>query len=258
MDDGIKRTMNQAMESARKELSPSGVLRIGVAVSPSPSAIFVVRDAVACGLRGVTVDLGRALAESLGVPVRFIEYASSGAITVAADKGEWDASFMPVDAERKQLMDFGAPYHLLQSTYLVRAGCDVNSLDAANKAGVRIVGIEGTATFRASNKASPEATQTGVRSPDEAIAMLKDGRADALAMGRESLMGLLGMQPGARLIEGGFMNSTTAVVVPKGKPAALAYVTQFIEEAKASGLVRRAFDAIGLNTSVVAPAGMKP
>jgi polar amino acid transport system substrate-binding protein len=250
--------MNAHTDSARKELAPDGVLRIGVAVSPSPSAIFVVRDASGGSLRGVTIDLGRALGESLGVPVRFIEYASSGAITAAADKGEWDASFMPVDAERKKVMDFGAPYHLLQSTYLVRAGSKVESLEAANQPGVRIVGIEGTATFRASNKASPNALQNGVKTPDEAIALLKAGEADALAMGRESLMGLLGLLPGARVLEGGFMNSTTAVVVPKGKPAALAYVTDFIEQAKASDLVRRAFDAIGLNTSVVAPAGMKP
>jgi polar amino acid transport system substrate-binding protein len=46
--------------------------------------------------------------------------------------------------------------------------------------------------------------------------------------------------------------------VPKGKPAALGFVGEFIEEAKASGLVRRAFDEMGLKTSVVAPAGMKP
>jgi polar amino acid transport system substrate-binding protein len=45
--------------------------------------------------------------------------------------------------------------------------------------------------------------------------------------------------------------------VPKNKPAARAFVTDFIEEAKASGLVRRALDGMGLKTSQVAPAGMK-
>ena len=248
--------MKPDLDSARRELAPTGTLRVGVAVSPSPSAIFVIRDGGA--LRGVTIDLGRALATSLGVPVTFVEYASSGAITAAADKGEWDASFMPVDETRKQLMAFGAPYHLLQSTYLVRAGSSVSSLAEANRPGVRIVGIDGTATFRASNKASPNAEQKAVKSPDDAITLLKAEEADALAMGRESLMGLLDLLPGARLLEGGFMNSTTAVVVPKGKPVALAWVTAFIEEAKASGLVRRAFDDIGLKTSVVAPAGMQP
>ncbi len=229
---------------------------MGVAVSPSPSAIFAVKDASGA-LRGVTIDLGNALAQALGVPVEFVIYASSGAITAAAGKGEWDVSFMPVDEERKKLMDFGAPYHLLQSTYLVAPGSRIGSLAEADRPGVRIVGIEGTATFRASNKASQKATQTAVKTPDEAIELLRSGKADALAMGRESLAGLIPILAGARVLEGGFMNSTTAVVVPRGKAAALAYVTEFIEGAKASGLVRRAFDTIGLKSSLVAPAGMK-
>jgi polar amino acid transport system substrate-binding protein len=249
--------MNTDVSAAKSELLSTGGLRVGVAVSPSPSAIFAIRDSSA-QLRGVTIDLGNALASELGAPVEFVVYASSGAITATADRNEWDVSFMPVDDERRRLMDFGAPYHLLQSTYLVAAGSKVTSLAEANRPGVRIVGIEGTATFRASSKASTNATQTAVKSPDEAIAMLREGRADALAMGRESLVGLLDALPGARVLDGGFMNSTTAVVVPKGKPAALAYVTAFIEKAKASGLVRRAFDSIGLKSSVVAPAGMKP
>jgi hypothetical protein len=35
-------------------------------------------------------------------------------------------------------------------------------------------------------------------------------------------------------------------------------VSEFIEEAKASGLVRRPFDDIGLKNSVVAAPGAKP
>ena len=63
--------------------------------------------------------------------------------------------------------------------------------------------------------------------------------------------------PGSRILDGGFLNSTTSVALPKGKPDALAYVTAFIEEAKASGLVRQAFDEMGLKSSQVAPAVMK-
>ncbi len=50
----------------------------------------------------------------------------------------------------------------------------------------------------------------------------------------------------------------TAVAVPKGRPAALTYVSQLVEEAKASGRMRRAFDDVGLKSAVVAPAGMRP
>ncbi len=50
----------------------------------------------------------------------------------------------------------------------------------------------------------------------------------------------------------------SAMAVPKGNPEALAYVSQFVEEAKASRLVRKAFDAMILQNSQVAPARMKP
>jgi polar amino acid transport system substrate-binding protein len=60
------------------------------------------------------------------------------------------------------------------------------------------------------------------------------------------------------VLDGGFLNSTTAVAVPKGHAEALAFVSAFVEEAKASGAVRRVLDDMGLKNSQVAPAGMKP
>ena len=76
--------------------------------------------------------------------------------------------------------------------------------------------------------------------------MMKAGKLDAIALSRESVGGLVDALPGSRVLEEAFLNSTTAVAVPQNKPAARAFVTAFIEEAKASGLVRRALDAMGL------------
>jgi polar amino acid transport system substrate-binding protein len=123
---------------------------------------------------------------------------------------------------------------------------------------VRIVGVAGTATFRASNASAPLATHISAAGQDEAIATMLAGEADAIALGRESLSGLVDRVPGGRVLESAFLSSSTAVAVPKGRPAALAFVTAFIEEAKASGLVRRAFDANGMENSAVAPLGTVP
>lgn len=87
---------------------------------------------------------------------------------------------------------------------------------------------------------------------------MKAGEIDRIALSREALTGVAPKFPGSRILDGGFLNSSTAVAVPKGKPEALAYVSQFIEEAKASGLVRKACDSMDLKNSQVAPAGMKP
>jgi polar amino acid transport system substrate-binding protein len=244
--------------AALKELAPTGKLRVAIAVGPATSALYTVKGDVPGTYRGVTITLATALAKKLGVPLEFVPYLGTGEIQGSAASGVWDVSFMPVDETRKKFVDFGAPYHLLQSTYLIAPGSSVKTLADANRAGVRIAGVDGTATFRASHAASSNATHVTVKGVDEAVSLMKAGQADAIALSRESLTGLKDKIPGSHILDGGFLNSTTAVAVPKNKPEALAYVTAFIEDAKAAGLVRRAFDDVGMQTSQVAPAGMKP
>lgn len=239
------------------ELTPTGKLRVAIAIAPAPSAQFAIKDA-AGNYKGVAVTLGAALAKKLGVPVEYVAHKGSGEVQASAADNKWDVAFMPVDAERKKFVDFGNAYHILQSTYLVSPNAGIANVAGANKAGVRIGGIDGTATFRASNKTAPEATHVAFTSADDAVNALREGKVDAIAFSRESLTGLMTKVPGSRMLDGGFMNSTTAVALPKGKPQALAYASEFIEEAKTSGLVRKAFDEMGLDSSVVAPAGMKP
>ena len=165
---------------------------------------------------------------------------------------------MPVDEERKKVVDFGNAYHLLQSTYLVAPGSKLLKVEDVNAAGIRVGGVANTATFRAAQRTAPKTTFVTVAGVEAAIAAMNAGEIDCIALSRESLSGLVTKIPGSRMLEGGFMNSSTAVAVPKGKPDALAYVSEFTEDAKANGLVRKALDAMNLQTSQVAPAGMKP
>jgi polar amino acid transport system substrate-binding protein len=244
------------MPNPAAQLAPTGKLRVAIAIALSPSAQFAIKDE-AGNYRGVAIILGQALAKKLGVPVELVAHNGSGEIQNSAAANKWDVAFLPVDEERKKFVDFGNAYHLLQSTYLVAPAAKFASVAAANTAGVRIGGVANTATFRTSNKTAPNASHVSFDKTDAAMAALRDGQVDALAFSRESLTGLQPKVPGSRILDGGFLNSTTSVAVPKGKPEALAYVTAFIEEAKASGLVRKALDEMGLKTSQVAPAGMQ-
>ena len=246
------------LESVRAELAPSGTMRVAIGIGPAPSGFYGIEDPQSGEYRGVTVDLATALGEELGVPISFIAHDRSGEIQMSADDGVWDLTFMPVDDTRKQIVDFGSPYHLLQSTYLVAPSSLITRVAEANREGFRIAGVSDTATFRASNAASPRATHIALDGPADAIALVLAGGADAIALGRESLHGIVDRIPGGRILDDAFLNSTTAVAVPKGKPAALAFVTGFVEEAKASGFVRESFDRVGLENSIVAPMGMMP
>jgi len=239
-----------------QQLTPTGRLRVAIAVSPSPSAQFAIKDGDT--FRGVAVQLGHALAKKLGVEAVLIPHQASGEIQNSAADDKWDVAFLPVDEERKKFVDFGNAYHLLQSTFLVAPGSPIGSVKDADAKGIGIGGVANTATFRAAMKATPNATHIEFAKVDAAVAAMNEGRINAIALSRESLSGLVDKIPGSRILDNAFLNSSTAVCVPKGRPAALRYVSEFIEEAKASGLVRRALDEMGLTASQVAPAGMKP
>jgi len=239
-----------------KELAPTGKLRLAIAVAPSPSAQFAIKDGDS--YRGVAVTLGHALAERLGVLIEILPHQASGEIQNSASDNRWDVAFLPVDEERKKFVDFGNAYHLLQSTFLTAPGSKINSVKDANAKGVGIGGVANTATFRAAVKATPNATHIEFAKVDAAVAAMQQKKIEAIALSRESLSGLVGKIAGSRVLDDAFLNSSTAVCVPKGKPAALSYVSKFIEDAKASGLVRKALDEMGLKSSQIAPAGMKP
>ncbi|HEY1245518.1 MAG TPA: transporter substrate-binding domain-containing protein [Hyphomicrobiaceae bacterium] len=244
-------------EAARKELAPTGKLRVGIAVAPTPGAGNVAREAGG-GYRGVAVDLGRELAAKLSVPAEFVPYPNSGALTDAVTGGAWDVAFLPVDAQRKAKVDFGSAHIVLQSTYLVGPGSAIAALADVDKPGVRVAGVENTATARAAQASLKAVTMTLVKTADELFELLKSGQADAIALSRESLSTLSARLPGSRVLDGAYLNSFVAVAVPKGRPAALAYASAFVDGAIASGIVRRSLDKIGLLTSAVPPPGTKP
>jgi polar amino acid transport system substrate-binding protein len=239
-------------ESQRREAAPTGKLRVGVVSAPAQSAFFVVKQADS-EPRGVTVDLGKELARRLGVPIQFFVVSSSGELVEAMSSASLDVAFMPIDAERRERVDFGPTYFVIESTYLVRAGSNIQSLSEIDHPNVRVVGITNTATIRAAGRSLKNTTIVAVKSVGEATEMLRTNAADAFALTHDALPALAARLPGSRILDGNFLQTGIAIAVPKNRPNALAYATAFMEDAKASGLVRRAFDDAGLRELVVAP-----
>ena len=66
-------------------------------------------------------------------------------------------------------------------------------------------------------------------------ALLRAGQISAYAAPRPVLLELLTQLPGSHVIEEAFATITFAAFVPKGHGGHLAYVSEFLEEATASG-----------------------
>jgi polar amino acid transport system substrate-binding protein len=235
-----------------RQLAPTGQLRGGVVVSPAASAFFAIRDDKG-EVKGVTVDLVRAFAATLKLPLALQIYENSGQVTDAVASGACDLAFMPQDAERAKRVAFGPAYYFISSTYLVPAGSAIRSIEEVNQAGLRIVAISNTTTARSARRTAPHATVQEVPSVEQMTEMARSGQGDAFALSHDSFAGLLPKLPGARVLAGHFQQTGIAVAVPQGRPAALEIASELLQEAKKSGLVRRALDAAGFRDAEVAP-----
>ncbi|TMI98586.1 MAG: transporter substrate-binding domain-containing protein [Alphaproteobacteria bacterium] len=231
-----------------KELAPTGKLRVALVFAPSMSAFFVVKENDKP--RGVTADLAAALGRKFNLAVEPVLFPNSGQATDALEAGNVDVAFMPVDEERKKRIAFGPNYVLGESTYMVTAALPAKTVEEVDRAGVRVIGIANTTTIRAATRTLKNTTIAPVTSVGEAVGMLRDGKADAFALSRDSLPTYVKQVPGSRMVDGAFQQIGIAIAVGKGKPAALAAVAAFMDEAKQDGTVRKALDAAGYELPV--------
>ena len=241
-----------AADEPLRDIAPTGALRVAVAVGPAASTFWATRDASGQA-RGVTVELAKAAAAKLHVPLCLVEYQNSGEIAAAAAKDAWDISFMPADAEREKFVDQGPPYVVYESTYLVRAGSDIKTIADVDRAGIRVGAIDGTATSRTVARSLKRAALTTFPRPEAAVELVGKGELDALAMGTDALIDLAKGLPGTRVLDEPVQSTGVVVTVPKNRPATRDWAARFVEEAKTDGTVRRAFDSAGFVTVAVAP-----
>jgi polar amino acid transport system substrate-binding protein len=231
-------------DGLKDEIAPTGKLRVAIGISPAGGAYWSTKTAT--GYAGVPVDLGKALADQLGLPVEYVTYSNSGLITDAAAKGEWDVSFLPEDPERAKKIAFGPIYEVAEATYIVKAGSTIKDFSGLDQAGVKVVAVNNTTTMRGAQAHLKNAKVTGYETFDEIFNLLKNGEVDAFALSRDQLNALAKKLPGTRVLDETFKQTVTAVAVPLNHPLSLEYASKFMTDAKANGLLRKAFDNNGL------------
>jgi polar amino acid transport system substrate-binding protein len=231
-------------DGLKDEIAPTGKLRVAIGISPAGGAYWSTKTET--GYAGVPVDLGKAMAQELGVPVEYVPYPNSGQITDAAAKGAWDVSFLPEDAERAKKIAFGPIYEVSEATYIIKAGSPIKDFATLDQAGVVVAAVNDTTTMRGAVAHLKNAKVVGFQTFDEIFSLLKDGKIDAFALSRDQLNALAKKIPGTRVLDETFKQTVTAVAVPLNHPLSLEYASKFMTEAKANGLLRKAFDNNGL------------
>lgn len=241
--------MSAVTPTVRRDLASSGPLRAGINYG---NLILATRDRSGES-HGVAVDLVRELARRLDVPVELVAYDSVATMVDAAPTGAWDIAFLGIDPARAGEIGFTAPYLQIEATYLVPAGSALRTIADVDAAGVRVAAPARANYELYLSRSLQHARLVRAPSADAAFALLAAADVEALAGLREALVGLAPRLPGSRLLDGRFMAVQQAIGIPRGREAGLVYLREFVEDAKASGLVSRAIERTGARGVSVAP-----
>jgi polar amino acid transport system substrate-binding protein len=238
----------------QKGLAPTGKLRVGLLTGDATQAI---KDSTSGELKGVGFDLGKQLAQSLGLPFEPVLYSSIGALLDGGKSGSWDVAFIGFTAARAKDWDFTAPYLEVEFGYLVPAGSPIMTIADVDRPGIRVAVQERSGPEAFASRALKNATL--VRAPDYAAAveMQKSGKADVIFSIKPILFGLSDRMPGSRVLDGSPGTVPQAMALPKGREAGLPYARGFIEDAKSKGIVKAAIERVGLR-GVVVPGTQTP
>lgn len=242
----------QASDPRVADLVRAGKLRVGVGVV---APHWAIKDPATGQLRGVAVDVARALAARLGVELLPVEYPSPPKVLDGLKDGAWDVGFLGIDPSRATVVDFSPPYLQIDATYLVPAGSSIRNVTDADQAGVRIAVSSKSVEEIVLSRMLKRAELRGVDTVSAGFDLLRAGNADVLAAPRPTALQLSTRLPGSRVLEDRFHATFGAMAVPKGQAGRLAYISEFVEEAKASGLVQRAIERAGVRGVQVAPPG---
>jgi len=231
------------------DLVRTGRIRVGV----FPPAY--TKNPATGEIGGLQIDLARALAARLGIAVLPVEFPTPAEVVEGLKTGACDLAGLVVDPVRAAAVDFSPPFVERDFTYLVPAESSIRSAAAADQPGVRIAVVRAHASTFALSRVVKQAELIQTESLDAALDLLRTGKVHLLASARQDLVRYSTRLPGSRVLEDRYGSSQGAMAVAKGHPGWLAYISEFIEEAKASGLVRQALDPAGQTDAQVAPPG---
>jgi polar amino acid transport system substrate-binding protein len=236
--------------SPQQVLAPLGRLRVGL-YPGSPTSL--IGDAGAADAKGLGLELGRALAQRLGVAFEPVVFAKNADLLEALKAARVDMSFTNATPERALEMDFSAPVLSIEKGYLVPFGSPIRELADVDRAGVRIGVSQGSSSERELAHEFKQAVLVPTATISSAIDMLASGTLAAFATNKAILFEMSDELPGSKVLAGHWGLESMAIAIPKGREAGLPLLQDFAREAQAQGLIARAVQRVGLRGTIAPP-----
>lgn len=187
------------------------------------------------GLLGIA--LMRAFAERHGITAEVVQCPTPSNALERLKTDGCDVNFAGIEPSRVLIVDFTPPVFEFDYAYMLPPGSAIRSNAEVDKPGVRIAIVGNHASALALGRIVKHAEMVAEELPEASFALLRDGKADVFALPRDVLLNFATKLPGSRVLDESFGFNRVGIAMRKGRPERVAALSEFVEEAKASGLV---------------------
>ncbi|MEI4484873.1 transporter substrate-binding domain-containing protein [Frigidibacter sp. MR17.14] len=239
-------------ETALDSVKASGSLRVGV----TPADPWFFKDPIAGDWSGVGVEMGKAMAEKLGVTFEPVE-TTWGNSVAAIQAGQIDVMFV-LDAtdERRKAIDFPeAPLFYYAMGALIQDGMEVKTWEDLNKEGTTVGVTLGTTVDKLLTEKLAKAKIERFASNDEAVAAFVSRRVDAVSQFHPALIVQVSRIGTGKVVLPEEIHAVpTSVGLPKAAdPSFKDWVSDFIATAYGDGTTKSIFEGY-IRTKGIDPA----
>jgi ABC-type amino acid transport substrate-binding protein len=203
----------------------------------------------------VWVETARAYAAHVGVRLVIVEHANPLDAIACLEAGCCDQLFLPLDARTADIGDFSNPIFQFDYTLMVPADSAIAKVADADQPGIKIAAVRNHGSTNEFVRQVKQAEFVYAETPEQTLALIRDGQADVMASSRPDLLELSRKLRGARLLGDRYGVNVNRIVVPNGKGNWRAHVNEFVEKAKASGAIQQFIERGGTRGITVAPLG---
>ena len=237
-------------DTVRAQLAPTGVLRAGINLS---NFLLVTGRSESGDPTGVAPDMAREIATALGVAVKYVTFKSPGELGDQVGKDVWDIGLIGAEPQRAEKIQFTAAYVEIEATYMVPEGSPITSIADVDRKGVRIAVSARSAYDLWLVNNIRNATLVQVSGLDAAYEKFMSDKLEVLAGLRPGLLKDVEKAPGLKILDGKFTAVQQAVGTAKANIEAAAFLADFVEKAKKSGMVQGFIDRHRVKGLSVAP-----
>ena len=173
------------IENVIKQLAPKGYLRAAINLS---NFLLVTGKESNGNPQGVSPDIAKALANELNVDIKLITFNRPGELADAISEDAWDIGNIANEPERAKSITFSLPYTTIESTFLIRNGLNINSLQDVDKKGIKIAVAERSAYDLWLTENIKNADLIRAKSIDESFSVFQENKYEVLAGLRPKLI----------------------------------------------------------------------